>query len=175
MTRSLCLASLVALLVPGLATAQDTDVADPAAWVGVWRARETSSQRERRHAAIDAATADMSVLWRGRARSGLRDGTTPPREMRLHLYEGLLTLEGVGDAVTLRLDGETRVRRRDKTIRASARRSGTALVVRFVGESGSQTMTYAPSADGRRLSVTVVMRGERLDAPIRYRVTYVRR
>ncbi|MEL6427613.1 MAG: hypothetical protein AAFZ87_13685 [Planctomycetota bacterium] len=160
---------------PGLAEALvDREPADGIA--GTWRPVETVDQRERRLAAIEAATEDLGRLARGRAKSRLEERTTHTGTLRIDLGGTELgsTLSIVADAVRIdaALGGEpVGVGTGEDAARVTARWEAGRLVLIAATAGGRRTTTYR--REGATLVAGVVLTSERLDAPVEYEVDHV--
>lgn len=149
--------------------------AGPAAFHGVWVHAGEAEDGEARLKAIDALTEEVPKLFRAKARKGLREKTTPPRELKLELEGDLITLTGKGESVTLRLGGPpVAVERGERKGKLAARFDGERIVVEGAGKKGTRVTTYALSTDGTRLRVSVRMVPKRLSEPLVYGTTYRR-
>ena len=170
MMRSLLVLTLVPL-APTLAQAQPAP--DPS---GDWDLAATAQEDARREAAVETALEDFPRLFRGRAREGLTRMTTPRAELHIQVRGERVELRGDGGpAVTLRIGGgEREVEHEGRVGHIRATEQDGKLVLRMRGENGTRTTTYLVSEDGRRLVLQIVLTGERLSSPLRYRVTYER-
>lgn len=116
------------------------------------------------------------MIQRGMVRSKLREVTTPAPELSLRDEGERVVLSAGEHRVTLPTDGTVvRVSHGDRASEMRARRRDGGLVVSMRGENGTRTTAYRLSEDGRRVVLDVRMESERLDAPLRYRASYVRR
>jgi hypothetical protein len=148
------------------------------AFTGGWlhSGQDKDKEEKQRLKAIQQMTSKMSVFMRGIARKRLAKRTAPPRELRLSVDGDRFELSASGHKIALRLGAKPVAFERDgKRGKLSARRDGARIVVVASSDKGKRATTYALSADGRRLTVSVVMSGKRLPKPLAYRSTYRRR
>ncbi|MEM9074812.1 MAG: hypothetical protein AAGE52_40320 [Myxococcota bacterium] len=142
---------------------------------GTWELASPSAESTARETAIEGATEEMSRFMRGRARSHLRQRTEPAPRLRVRRDGDQLELRG-RRSLTLRIGGPAvEVEGEGGQGEVQATRRNGDLVVTLRGGNGVWVTTYRPSEDGRFLHLDVVITGERLAEPIRYRVTYRRR
>lgn len=142
---------------------------------GVWRHAPDPKAAELRRASIEAATEDLSAFIRGTARDRLDERTTPPRALKLAVRGDQVEISRDGKSVSLRLDAKPITMERNGQRGAlSVRLDGGRIVLESEGERGRRTTTYELSSDGRRLTMSVRMIGDKLRAPIVYRSTYRR-
>ena len=102
----------------------------------------TGADDRERSAAIDRALADVSGLFRGRAKSALEGDLTPSNSIKLSLENGALLLTGKKalklplDGTPVRIDGE----RGPSTVTVSQR--SDTLVVQGKSSKGDRTQTF---------------------------------
>jgi hypothetical protein len=142
---------------------------------GAWRLDRGASEDV--DAAVRRATEGLSPFLRGTARDRLSRASAPASALRIATAEGAVTIED-GEGRALRAvpggRGTLRTRRGDRDAQVSARRDGAGLVVTLRTAAATRVETYAPSADGGTLRLTVAVTGDRLPQPLRYALVYRR-
>ena len=172
-TQRLAAALLVAST--GYPAALGATEPSPSTFDGVWRHAPGPEETRRRQASIEAATEDLSIFMRGKARDRLDERTTPPRVLQLQVRDDRVELSRDGKSVSLRVGAKpVTVERNGQRAILSVRLDRAQLVLHSKGERGERTTTYALSPDGRGLTMSVRMTSERLGAPLEYRSTYRR-
>jgi hypothetical protein len=145
-------------------------------FTGGWLHAGQAKEEKQRLDAIKAMTSEMSVFIRGTARKRLAKRTAPARELRLRVDGERFEVSRSGHKVSLRLGAKpVAFERNGKRGKLSARRDGKRIVVVAEGDNGKRVTTYALSADGKVLTVSVVMSGKKLPKSLAYRSTYRRR
>ena len=171
-------AALAVLLLGGsLAEAQTSQPAKPArnGFTGVWRHAGNADEDKQRRKVIEAATEDLSFFVRGTARDRLTERTKPAPEVKLVVDDQHIELAGKEKTISLRFGAKPITIKKDgKEGKLSARRDGKRIVISSQGEKGRRDTTYTLSPDGKKLTVSVRMIGERLSAPLAFRTTYRR-
>jgi ubiquinone biosynthesis protein COQ4 len=178
MTALLALLTLgaAALTWPPPGTAQDASV--PGVLAGSWAYDGTAA---RGMAIVEAAfrpgLATLPELFQGFALSRIRDHMSPPLRVVVALTGSNVHVSFASSERTTVIDGPlggvaTTVGVADGTRVASRLRSGW-LELRYDGEGGmSQILSTEP--DGAHMHVDYTVESERLPAPVRYRLDYVR-
>lgn len=128
-------------------------------------------------AAIDKATEDMFFAIKGMARSKLREVTAVAAGVSIVFKDGNIVVVSGGDPPMTSPESGAAVphKNRDgKTSQLTQKLVGDALVQSSSTEEGGRTVTFAPSADGKLLTVTHVFTSPKLPAPVRFTLTYRR-
>jgi hypothetical protein len=157
------------LAAPGSGQAPTAD-----AFVGSWTYADQPSDVIER--AIERGIDDMNFITKPIARRRLRATNNPYSTVEIRHAEGRITTVLEGRAISSPEDGSTIDWRREdgEMLRvATSIRNGT-LVQSFTAEDGSREAVYSVSPDGRRLTMQVTIRSDRLPAPIVYRLLYDR-
>ena len=180
--RSLRYALVLALILaaaasPGAGRAQSGVV--PATLAGTW-AYDGDQARALRpvDAAFAPRIATLPELLQGMARDRIRSDMQPPRRVLVSL---------TGSRVRVTLESE-RTRVIDGALGSAARTTGIAdgtrvtprleggwLELLYQGEGSELHQLYSTEPDGSRMHVDFTVVSERLGAPVRYRLDYVRR
>lgn len=161
------------LLLAAGALAQAPAAATPP-FAGSWRyATQPADVIER---AIERGIEEMNFITRPVARRRLRATNHGYSTIEVRVADGTITTVLEGRTITSPADGrEIQWRREDgELLRVSTSNRDGALVQSFAAEDGSRENVYVVSADGRRLTLHVTIRSERLPAPISYRLLYDR-
>jgi hypothetical protein len=166
--RLACLLGLLLLVAPGAA-------AQSAAFEGTFAYVAAGSDDV--HAAIDRAVAGLNFAFRPIARSRLRRTNSPYRTLEIRRQNASLavSLDGGAPIVSPESGTPTSWRRADgEVLQVSTAWEGGRLRQSFVAEDGRRDNHYTVSEDGRRLTLEVTVTSPRLNAPLRYRLNYVR-
>lgn len=143
------------------------------ALAGRWSPAETADQKQRRLAAIDAATERLNPFQRGLARSQLAQRTAPPPGLMIEVEGSKLTIVNGERRLELELGGApVDVAGPQGPSRVSATLEEERLTVTARRSTGERTTTYR--ADGAGLLMEVTMKSERLTGPVKYALTYAR-
>ena len=165
----------VAVLLTIAAPRAEAEVPGPscASFSGVWTYAGKPDEGKRRRAAIEAATKDLSFFIRGTARGRLEERTAPPDRLTIAIEGDRLAISNGRDELSLRFDAEPVTREKNgRKGKLSARCEGGRIVVVTEGKKGRREATYTLSPDGRQLTLSARMAGERLSAPLDYESTY---
>lgn len=178
MTRSLVIvaALLLALALPRGIVAQTGSV--PAVLAGTWSS-ETNATRALATvvAAFEPGIATLPELFRGFARDRVRTSMVPPSRVEIavtgsHVHVALYTDR------TVAIDGEVgsvaTATGTEGSPTVSTGLRGGWLEVRYAGEGDMQQL-FSTEPDGSRMHLDFTVHSERLPAPVRYRLDYVRR
>jgi hypothetical protein len=150
-----------------------TLVEAPLLVAGHWRAAETEDEEKQRLEAIEEATDDMGRFRRGRARSRLKERTSPPPSLMLEVHGSKVTIVSGDRRLELELGGSPiEVSGNEGAARLSATTENGRLIVVARSDEGERTTTYR--AEGAGLSMEVTMTSGRLAGPLQYATTYAR-
>lgn len=166
----------IALACPRPIDAQAATV--PATLAGTWRHDGDVSRSIRLiDAAFAPSIAALPELIQGFARSRIRDDMPPPQRVTV-------TVEGSRIRVALdssraatidgQLNGTARTTGVDDGTRVTQRLSGGWLELRYEGEGSELRQLFSTEADGAHMHVDYTVTSPRLQAPVRYRLEYVR-
>ncbi len=169
-------AILVALACPRPIGAQQASV--PSTLPGTWRHDGDVARSVR---LIDAAFAPsiavLPELIQGFARNRIHDDMPPPERV-------IVSVEGTRVRVSLDssraatidgpLGGTARTTGVDDGTRVTQRLSGGWLEIRYLGEGSELLQLFSTEADGAHMHVDYTVTSPRLQAPVRYRLEYVR-
>lgn len=124
-------------------------------------------------AAIDRAVAKMNPLIRGFARRRLIAANPAYGNVSLAFESGAVHIVSGPTTLDLPLNGRAIVWRHDgEDVHVHASGNSSALRETFEAKDGVRTNSFAPSAEGMTMSVTVT--SPRLRAPLQYRLVYRR-
>lgn len=132
-------------------------------------------QKDALEAAIDKATDDMSFITRPIARSRLREKTKIRATMGFAFGGGNITwtASDVPAAVSPEDGSYGSYKSGSDTLKLSQKINAAGqLLQSFVAEDGSRKNTYTLSADGKTLTVNIVLTSSKLPAPVSYALTY---
>jgi hypothetical protein len=173
--RAWVVAFAAQLAVEGSAAAQQpTAQADATPFVGSWR--YATPQGDVIEQAIERGTEEMNFVTRPIARRRLRATNNPYSTVEVRAGSGEVTTVLEGRAITSPADGRAIQWRREdgEMLQVSTSIRNRTLVQSFGADDGSRENVYVVSADGRRLTLHVTIRSERLPAPITYQLLYDR-
>lgn len=169
--RALAVALVGAITLAVPAAAQEVAAPFVGSWTYVAQSGDVIGD------AIERGTADMNFVTRPIARRRLRATNSPYATMEIRVGGGSVTTLLEGRDVTSPADGRaiawTREDGEVMQVATSLRDDGT-LVQTFTAQDGSRENVYSVSPDGRRLTLQVTIRSERLPSPITYRLLYDR-
>jgi len=143
---------------------------------GEWQYAGDKKEQAQRLAAIEKVTENIGTFVRGRARSKLREQTTPSPRLTIKVNEDRIALYRENKNTELKLGGKPKKVQGPQgkvLLNAVTRGNGFAIVSKT--EKGARTSVYSVSEDGTRLTVAVSMSGERLKTPLAYSTTYQRK
>ena len=161
----------LALVAFGSASAQE---APATPFVGAWT--YASQPADVIAQAIERGIDDMNFVTKPIARRRLRATNDPYSAVEIRVGGSEVTTVLEGRSITSPADGRAiQWRREDGEVLqvSTSLRNGT-LVQSFTAEDGSRENVYSVSPDGRRMTIQVTIRSERLPAPITYRLLYDR-
>ena len=145
-------------------------------WSGVWLHTADAQEQQQRQRAIEAATQDMSTLFRGTARKRLDERTAPPRELTLAVEGDRLELSRDGNTIALRLGAKpVTVESNGQRGALSARCDGDRIVVNANGDGGGRLTTFTLAPDGQLRMQSVRMINERLSGPLAFQLSFRRK
>ena len=144
---------------------------------GTYVIKDHKEARKSMDRAIERTVADVSRLFRGKARKALRSKQTLCHKLSLKAgsAETTITCESNGRSASAPSSGARKKIQRDgKTAYLSHKVTGSRIVQTLEGEKGARTATYTLSADGKTLTVSIALETDKLDTPLRYTLIYVR-
>ncbi len=159
-------------------TTDDAAAEDPSARLsGNFRYVGGERQRAALRDAIEKAVEQLNWVIRGIGRSRLEAVTKIPPAVRYEVgsstikmtYFGRPTMEAPADGSFV-----SRTDPQGKPMQVSFSIKGDTLVQIFKGENGVRTNKVSVSEDGSRLTVRVSIKSNRLQDPLKYKLTYKR-
>jgi hypothetical protein len=140
---------------------------------GRWVAAETAEEEKQRLKAIDEVTNDLGRFKRGKARSRLKERTSPIPSLKIEVSGSTVAIATGDHRLELELGGSpVEIEKNDMKTQMSAKMEGDRLVVLSRGDKGGRTVVY--QADGDSLLVEVTMTNDNLSGPLKYVTTYAR-
>lgn len=166
----LALAAVFALALPSVA-----QTGSNASFNGTYTLNRAASDNI--HAAIDRAVAGMNFVTRPIARGRLRRTNEPyQRVVIAHTPQQVSVTTDGRPVITTPANGTpVKWTREDgEVLDVSTEWENGKLEQTFKAEDGSRTNIYSVSADGRTLTMDVVIRSPRLKAPVQYKLVFNR-
>ena len=126
--------------------------------------------------AIERGIDDMNFVTKPIARRRLRATNDPYSTVEIRVGNAEVTTVLEGRSITSPADGRAIQWRREdgEVLQVSTSLRNASLVQSFTADDGSRENVYSVSPDGRRMTILVTIRSERLPAPITYRLLYDR-
>lgn len=183
-TRTILFASALILGTGSSALADDTAPkaeASPTAardrFTGSYTYVGGEAQKAALEKAIEKATDSMFFATRGIARSRLRDKTQIRSVVGFSFGGGNITstATGITPAVSPESGSPVPYKSGGDTVQLSQKLNANGqLVQSFTADDGGRTSTYVLSADGKTLTVNLVIQSKKLPEPVRYTLSYRR-
>lgn len=137
-----------------------------------------AAQDKAREDAIEKATDSMFFATRGIARGRLKDKTVIRQQIGISFGGGNITttFSSLPAAVSPENGSPAPYKSGDDTVQLTQKITPDGkLVQSFTASDGNRTNTYSLSADGKTLTMAVVVTSTKIPQPVRYMLTYVRR
>ena len=165
-------------LVIGGGLALATATAQASSLNGTYVIKDQKQAQKSINIAIERTVADVNRLFRSRARNALKSKQSLCKKLALTVTSAVATItcHTNGSTASAPSSGASKkFQHNGKTAYLTHKVVGSRIVQTIKSDKGIRKATYTLSADGKTLTVSIALESDKLDTPLRYTLTYVRR